>query len=80
VVHFFIFVLFAVTPMAVGQYRESSCPMVTSSGFWGVAMDMPHRVMPSVLLQCGCMAKKWATMEVHLIVIDNFAINLTADN
>ena len=35
VVDFFIFVLFAVTPMAVGQYRESSCPMVTSSGFWG---------------------------------------------
>jgi hypothetical protein len=41
----------------------------------GVALDMPHWAMLSVLLWRTAMAIKRPADEVHLFIIDNFVIN-----
>jgi hypothetical protein len=40
-----------------------------------VALDMPHRAMPSVLLRCIRKAFKTAATEVHFDVIVDFVID-----
>jgi hypothetical protein len=52
-VHFIILVLFAVALAAASPVAS------------GVALDILHQAMPSVFLQCTCMATKWPATEVH---------------
>jgi hypothetical protein len=44
----------------LGQYGVNSCPMAASSGFPGVALDMPHLAMLSVLLHRSAVAIEMA--------------------